>query len=81
MKPHERRAVNAYPYYKLATWNARLQCWAEGKRAYEQIGLAMADSKKPGRYRISKITDGGREDLEPFEIAAPKNGGIVHAQQ
>lgn len=34
MKPYERRAAGAETYYKLAAWDARNCCWADGKRAY-----------------------------------------------
>jgi hypothetical protein len=68
MKPYERRAANAYPYYKLAEWDERNTCWKDGKQTFERIGLAMAAARKPGRYRISAINDAGRRDLEPFNV-------------
>jgi hypothetical protein len=68
MKPHERRAANAYPYFKLATWDARNLCWRDGKYVCETEVAARADAKAPGRYRISRIDDSGRTDLEPFTV-------------
>jgi hypothetical protein len=66
VKPHERRQAKAYPYYKLATWNARNQCWNDGKAAYPTDAEARAAAVKPGRYRVSEVTEHGRRDLPEF---------------
>ncbi len=68
MKPHERRQQNAYPYYSLSKWNVKINCWQAGKRIYETERQAIADAKQKGRYRVVKITEHGREDLEPFDV-------------
>lgn len=72
MKPYERRAQGAYPYYKLATWDAISYTWRDGKRALATAGEAHAEAKRagPGRYRISTVTDSGRVDGEPFTVEA-----------
>lgn len=68
MKPHERRKQNAYPYYKLARWDARLACWVDGKRTFETRDDAQHGTEGRGRYRISVITDRGRKDDLEFEV-------------
>lgn len=70
MKPFERREAGGYPYYKLAAWDARNVCWNDGKRAYPTEVDAMAAAMLPGRYRTSKVTEGGRIDLAPFDVPA-----------
>jgi hypothetical protein len=73
MKPYERRAQGAYPYFFLATWNTQWLCWQDGKQAYPSEDLAKQAAKSPGKYRISQINeDGGRQDFEPFEIVQSK---------
>jgi hypothetical protein len=56
------------PYFKLAIWDARNVCFRDGKRAYPTEADARADALKPGRYRISRVDDAGRTDLEPFDV-------------
>jgi hypothetical protein len=68
MKPYERRKAQAYPYYKLAAWDAVSVCWRDGKPAFPTLRDARASATAPGRYRISQVNESGREDLEPFEI-------------
>lgn len=67
MKAHERRAAGLGAYYKLATWDARSFTWRDGKVAYDSEAEAMAAARRPGRYRLSRVADGGRSDLAPFE--------------
>ena len=68
MKPHERRAAGAYPYFKYARWDERLACWREGSGAFDSMEAAKADAVKlgPGRYRLSIIDDNGLRDGEIF---------------
>ena len=68
MRPHERRESNAYPYFKLASWDARNLSWKDGKGAAPSIDAAKAGARKPGRYRVSEIDEAGRRDLEPFVV-------------
>ena len=65
LEPHERRGVVTY---KLARWDPGLACWRDGKQGHPTYLSARTEARKPGRYRISEITDGGRRDLEPFEV-------------
>jgi len=69
MKHYQRRQTESYPYFKLACWDSLSCTWRDGRVAFESQPEAAA-AKKPGRYRLSEITDGGRRDLEPFEIPA-----------
>lgn len=69
MKGYERRAAGKPDYYKLAAWDAALVLWRDGKKQFDTEAEARAAAVKPGRYRVSKVTDGrGREDMEPFEV-------------
>lgn len=68
MKPYERRATAAYPYFKLATWDARNLTWRDGKRVQETEAAARSEARTPGRYRISRIEEAGRVDLPPFAV-------------
>lgn len=68
MKPYQRRQAAAYPYYKLAVWDARSLTFRDGKVAYRDAASAALDAAVPGRYRISVVTADGRRDLEPFEV-------------
>jgi hypothetical protein len=68
MKPFERRAAAAYPYFKLATWDPRSFTWRDGHTPYPSEGQARSGARKPGRYRISRIDESGRADLDPFEV-------------
>lgn len=76
MKPYQRRQQHAYPYYKVAMWNARSFCWADGRTAYssEEEALRSIPSGVPGKYRLSRVTETGRTDLVPFEVG-PMVGG------
>ncbi len=66
MKNHARRATGNYPYFKLAIWDSVSCTWRDGRKAFPSTIAAMNTAVKPGRYRLSKVTDTGREDLEPF---------------
>lgn len=66
MKPYERRAADAYPYYKLAVWNERAFTWHDGKKAFPTEEEARRAAPKGAKCRVSRITEAGREDLEPF---------------
>jgi hypothetical protein len=69
MKHHLRRAANAYPFFKLAAWDAVSFCWRDGKRQYESEQAAREDAQRPGRYRLSRIDDARspRVDLAEFQ--------------
>lgn len=68
MRPFERRESQAYPYFKLATWDARNATWKDGKSVQETEPACKATARKPGRYRISRIDESGRTDLAPFAV-------------
>lgn len=70
MKPNERRNANAYPYFKLATWDSLSLTWKDGKVAIESEQAARNQAKRPGKYRVSRVEESGRVDLPPFEIPA-----------
>ena len=68
MKPYQRRAAQAYPYFKLAEWDAHSLTWRDGKRAHPTEDAARSQAGPSGRYRISRIDEAGRRDLEPFTV-------------
>lgn len=68
MKPYERREANAWPYFKLATWDERRMTWKDGKTVRGTETDARKGARRPGRYRISRIDASGRIDLVPFVI-------------
>lgn len=72
MKPHERRSARAYPYYKVATWDARSHTWRDGKTAHATQRDAIESITTPGRYRLSIVSERGRHDLEPFDVIGPR---------
>lgn len=75
MKAHERRASNAYPFFKLNYWDGRIGCWG---RAPKRFGGSFATEREAraavasttGRWKIVRIDDRGQvTELEPFETA------------
>lgn len=70
MKPYERRAENRYPYFKLATYDSISCTYRDGKKAFPTYLAAAESAIAPGTYRISKVTDTGRTDFEPFTVRA-----------
>ena len=68
MKSYERRQLGKTTYYKLAEWDNRNFAFRDGKQSFDTPVVAAHMAIRPGRYRISKVTEAGREDLEPFEV-------------
>jgi hypothetical protein len=79
MKPHERRQTRNYPYYKLATWDARSFTFRDGKIAYDTKDAALADILKPGKYRVSIVTATGRSDEAPINVVKQPLGDLTFA--
>ncbi len=69
MKPYQRRQAAAYPYYKLATWDPRSLTFRDGKIAFTSMRDALDSVTVEGKYRISEVTETGREDFAPFFVA------------
>lgn len=68
MKAYQRRETNAYPYFKLSTWDVRNMTWRAGKSTLSSESEARSTACRPGRYRIEKFDQGGSSVLEPFEV-------------
>lgn len=70
MKSYQRREQQAYPYYKVATWDARSLTWRDGKKAFATADEAMRSFPRgaAGKYRLSEVTENSRRDLEVFEV-------------
>jgi hypothetical protein len=68
MRPFERRAAAAYPYFKLAAWDGRNLVWKAGKKTFPTEGAARAEAVKPGRYRVSRADESGYTEFEPFTV-------------
>lgn len=74
MKAHARRTAGGFPYFKLATFDPISMCFRDGKQAFASAEEAYAAAKKPGKYRVSVVHEGGRTDLSEFE---PCRGGRI----
>lgn len=68
MKSFQQRIPGAYPYYRLAVWDGRYHKWRERRADYPSAEFARQVAVKPGKYRISEVTEAGRRDLEPFDV-------------
>src|SRR5262249_29458354 len=70
VRAFERRATGAFPYLKLAECDAVGLTWRDGKRAFSSKGAAMQSTeRRPGRYRVSEVSEAGRKDFEPFDVS------------
>jgi hypothetical protein len=67
MRHFERRLAAAFPYFKLAKWDAVSFTWRDGRQTFETQAAAEAAADRPGRYRISAVDETGRHDLAPFD--------------
>lgn len=68
MKPYERREANAWPYFKLATWDERRMTWRAGKTTLASELEARSSARIPGRYRIERFDEKGSAVLDPFDV-------------
>ncbi len=68
MRPYQRRQEGAYPYYKLAVWDETSLTFRDGRLVFPTEHRAVCAALKPGKYRISEVTDAGRRDLTPFMV-------------
>jgi hypothetical protein len=53
-------------FFKLATFCELSLTWKDGKKAFPTESDAVKSAKKPGRYRVSEVSESGRRDLLPF---------------
>ena len=69
MKPFERRAANAYPYFRLAVKDQRTLCLRQLPGVFETEAAARRAATKPGQYAIGRIDENGtRTEGERFEV-------------
>ena len=66
MRPFERRAANAYPYFKLAVWDAARFTWRTGKHTFPTEEAARQSAPRGARCRVSRIDEYGATELDPF---------------
>jgi hypothetical protein len=69
MRAYERRATGKLTYFNLDRWDTVRGCWVKNKRQYDTERQARAAAKQPGRYRLSRSTDGTRTEFEPFVVS------------
>ena len=70
MRPFERRAANAYPYFRLAKMDSRTLCLRQITGTFETDSAARQAARNPGTYAVSRIDeDGTRTESERFEVA------------
>jgi hypothetical protein len=55
-------------YFKLATFCNRSFTWKDGKKAFATEADARRAAKKSGQYRVSRVDELGRHDLQPFTV-------------
>jgi hypothetical protein len=55
-------------FFKLATFCELSLTWKDGKKAFPTESDAVKSAKKPGQYRVSKVSESGRHDLLPFTV-------------
>lgn len=70
MRPFERRAANAYPYYKLSVWDARQAFWRPGRQTFRTEAEAKQSAPAGERCRVSVTTETGKVDLDAFVAGA-----------
>ena len=58
----------AYPYFKLAVWDGISMTFRDGKLAFPTQERAKMAALKPGKYRLSEVSEAGRRDFEAFEV-------------
>lgn len=69
MRPFERRVSGAYPYFKVATWDARNVVWKAGKATFaSEADAARSVAGRPGRYRVTRVEEAGKVELEAFAV-------------
>jgi hypothetical protein len=78
MRPFERRETDAYPYFKLATWDDRAMVWKAGKTVQETEAACLKLARKPGKYRVSRFDESGPVNLDPFEVTGPPAASRNH---
>jgi len=68
-KPHERRAVGAYPYYRVATYSPVSLTFKDNAKPYDTAEEAKASvAHRPGVYRLSTIHEDGTITGENFSV-------------
>lgn len=67
-RPHERRAAGAYPYYRLGTWCRLSVAYRDNATPHATVADAKAAATKPGKYRITEVTERGTLLKEDFTI-------------
>ena len=69
MRPFERRAADAYPYFRLAMEDTRTLCLRQLPGVFETEDAARLAATKPGQYAIGRIDENGRRtEGERFEV-------------
>jgi hypothetical protein len=68
MKMYERRESGVAEYFKLATFDPRVMTWRDGKVQFDSESEARKAARRSGQYRVSRVADGHRMDLEPFTV-------------
>jgi len=69
MKHYKRRKTNGFPYFKVATFDARSFCYRDGNRAFDSEQAARDSQSKAGKYRVSRVDINGRTDLAEFVVS------------
>jgi hypothetical protein len=68
VKQYQRRETQQFPYFKLATFDPISFCFRDGKVAFKTETDARNAATRPGKYRVSVVTESGRTDLDGFDV-------------
>ncbi len=70
-RPYERRATNAYPYFRAAWWDPRSFTYRDNASPHATVQAAIDFAKEnfnPGKIRITTIGEKGPVGYEDFVI-------------
>ncbi len=70
MRAFERRAADAYPFFKVDVWDEAIGSWRASRTIYETRLAAIASTriKKSGRYRIVAFAEYGKQEMELVDV-------------
>lgn len=71
LRPFERRAAGAYPFFRIAEYRPELLCYRDDPKTYPTYDDAVEAARKTeGKYRITIVLeDGTQATFEPFLVS------------
>lgn len=80
MKPHERRQAGAYPYYKLAAWDERLQTFRDGKDSHETLEVGSLPIRAGKQFTASRKLGKTHQNVLVFVKGDPRDAADACGQ-